>query len=522
VAEPGQGRVLLAAAISLGAAGLNPVVFEPGFPSVQAAIRARPEVETFVIVATLLSAGLLFVGGILGDADGRRGILLGALAVLLGASLLSIVIPSGPLFLIGRFVGGAASNAALPFAFALVATTYRGVTRATAIGILYSVYGAATAVPPLLLTLNGPGGSEAPAFVASALTAAVALWVAFPRTPDLPAVPPARRSYVVATAVWAFAIVIVTVGVVGLGHGLDDPSRFVLIGLGLAMAAGYVAWDRRGRERGETDAIHLDRRPVTVAIAVGVVMGFAQAAPLFQLPLFLQIVLRYGALGATIATVPFMLALVLAGPVAGALLTRSRPRTLIAGGVGALGLGNLIAAAVLGSGAEYLALALPFVLLGGGFVVGTTIRTAVIFASVDRKLPATAAALNQASLQVGGRIGLVVMTVLVTRIAVDRYGATLGALDPGQRDAAIAAFRSILDTIGTPALGEIAVTIDPSVIAAYAAAFTEALRASLAITGLIALVTAPIAWLALGARDPLTTVWDHRDERPEPVRPLAG
>jgi MFS family permease len=514
--------VLLAAAISLGAAGLNPVVFEPGFPSVQAAIRARPEVETFLIVATLLSAGLLFVGGILGDADGRRGILLGSLAVLVGAGLLSVFVPSGPLFLFGRFVGAAASNAVLPFAFALVATTYRGIARATAIGILYSVYGAATAAPPILLNLNGPDGSQWPAFAASTLVAAIALWVAFPRTPDLPAVAPERRSYVVATAVWAFAIVIVTVGIVGLGHGLDDPSRFWLIALGLAMAAGYIAWDRRRRDRHGADAIHLDRRPITVAIAVGVVMGFAQAAPLFQLPLFLQIVLRYGALGATIATIPFMLALILAGPVAGVLLRRSRPRTLIAGGVAALGLGNLIAAAVLGSGAELLALILPFVLLGGGFVVGTTIRTAVIFASVDRKLPATAAALNQASLQVGGRIGLVVMTVLVTRIAVDRYGATLAALDPGQRDAAIATFRSILDAIGTPALGEIAITIDPTVIAAYAAAFTEALRASLAITGLVALATAPIAWLALGAHDPLTTVWDHHDERAEPARPTAG
>ncbi len=61
----------------------------------------------------------------------------------------------------------------------------------------------------------------------------------------------------------------------------------------------------------------IDRRPVTVAIVVGVIIGFAEAAPLFQLPLFFRAVLEYGALGATLATAPFIVALVVAGPIAG-------------------------------------------------------------------------------------------------------------------------------------------------------------------------------------------------------------
>ena len=35
-----------------------------------------------VLLIVLIAAGLLFIGGVLGDADGRRGILIGALAVL--------------------------------------------------------------------------------------------------------------------------------------------------------------------------------------------------------------------------------------------------------------------------------------------------------------------------------------------------------------------------------------------------------------------------------------------------------
>ena len=522
VAEPGAGRVLTAAIVSIAAAGFNPLVYSPGFPSVQAAIRAKPEVEVFLLLATLVSAGLLFVGGIFGDTDGRRGILLGALGALVVAGVVGVVIPDGPLFLVGRLAGSAAASMVVPFALALVATTYRGIARATAIGLVYSAYGLGQGAGPVLLTIFGPGGSTWPAFAASAIAAAVAIWIVRPRAPDLPAVARNQRSYVVATATWAFAIVIVVAALIGLGNGPTSVVRLYLIGLGLAMGIGYLAWERRGRGHPRVTALRVDRRPVSVAVAAGLVIGFAQAAPLFQLPLFFRIVLSYGTLATTLATVPFVLALVLAGPVAGRLLVRFSPRHLVAIGLAGVGLGNLVAALALGANTPYVAIVLSFVLIGVGFVVATTVRTAIIFASVPRGLPATAAALNQASLQVGGSIGLVVVTVVVTRFAIDAYSNALAGLDPAQREAAVAAFGDVLNAIGTPAMGQIALTISQADIAAYSSAFTDGLRYSLGLTGLIALIAAPIAWAALGPRDPLGTVFDHADERAEVAAPAAG
>ncbi len=520
-AEPRAIRALVAASAAIGAAGLNPTVFSPGYPSVQAALRSEPDVEVLLLLATLIGAGLLFVGGVLSDSDGRRGILLGALGLLVTTGLLGIVATDGPLFLTGRLAGTAAANAVVPFALALVATMYHGITRATAIGIVYAVYGGATALAPVLVTLLGPG-STWPAFAAGALAAAIALWIAWGRTPDLPAMLRDERSYVVATAVWAFAIVIVTSGIVGTGNGVNDPVRIALIGIGAVMAAGYLVWARR--RGGEPDAghLHVERRAVTIAVAVGLVIGFAQAGPLFQLTLFFQIVMRYGSLGATLATAPFIVALIVAGPVAGMLLVRFSPRALISGGLAAVGIGNVVAALVLGPQAPYVAMALSFALIGTGFVITTTVRTAIIFASVPRGLPGTAAALNQASVTVGSRIGLVVLTVVTTRLALDAFGSSLGAVDQGQRDAAIAAFADVLKAIGTPAMGPIALTIAPSDLAAYSSAFTDALRQALLGTGILTIVMAPIAWAMLGRRDPLTTVWDHRDERTGPASMFAG
>ncbi len=521
-AEPGQLRALLVAFVSLGAVGLNPMVTSPNLPSVQSIIRAQPEVNSLILLVTLIAAGLLFVGGILGDTNGRRGVLLGGLAVLALANLTGLLVSSGPVFVGSRLVAAAAAYAVLPFALALVATTYGGLVRATAIGIAYVAYAGTTAVTPVLLTLFGPNSPTWPAFVVAVLAAGFALWFAWSRAPDLPAIARDDRPYVVSTAVWAFAIVMISAGVVGFGDRISTAIRVALVVIGLLLVAAYAVWDRSFRDRSRRHLHHVDRRPVTVAIAAGVLVSFAQAAPLYQLPLFFKLVLDYGPLLATVATAPFIAALVIAGPLAGLLLARFGPRTLLAGGLATVGLGNIAAAAVIGPQVVYIGMAVSLALIGVGFVVATTVRTAVIFASVSRGLPATAAALNEASVLVGTRIGLATLTALITQRALDTYAASSGIVDPAEREAAIATFRDVLVAAGTPGFAEVAGAVNRADVAGYVAAVVEAYRLSLFGTGLLALVAAPIVWFALGARDPLSTIWDHRDERTESaVRPTG-
>ena len=147
--------------------------------------------------------------------------------------------------------------------------------------------------------------------------------------------------------------------------------------------------------------------------------------------------------------------------------------------------------------------------------MATTVRTAIIFASVSRGLPGTAAALNEASILVGSRIGLAALTALITQRALDLYAGSLPALDPAARDHAIGAFRDVLVAAGSPVIGQVLAALDRTDLASYGAAFIEASRESLLVTGVLALLAAPIAWVLLGRRDPLTTVWDHAEERPE-------
>ena len=308
-----------------------------------------------------------------------------------------------------RLVGHASASFVVPVSIALVATSYRGVARATAIGIAYGAYGAAGAAAPILLQLIP--GEQWPAFVAAIAACLIAIRLASRRTLELQRPTLAERPLVVGVAVWAFGIITLTVGLTWINGGLDNPIRLAMIIGGPVTILGY---NLLGSARAGSPG-RIVRRRVSVALFVGVVIAISQTAAMLNLPLYFRFVLGYGPTLGVIAVAPLFAALVLAGPVAGFLLERISPRWLVGGGVMVVGAGNLVLWAVASTNTPYLSFVLPCLLIGAGFVIATTVRTAIIFASVPSGLPATAAALNEASISVGSRIGVVIVTALVAQ-----------------------------------------------------------------------------------------------------------
>ena len=164
-AEPVARNGLFAGSAALFAAALDPKVWGPALPSVQAAIRERPELEAVILLAALGGSALLLLGGAIGDSARARPIIVGGLAIELLASVVGLLVPTGTLFIATRFVGHAAAAFVIPASLALVATSYTGIARATAIGLAYGAYGAAGAAAPILLQLVPD--NRAPAFLAA-------------------------------------------------------------------------------------------------------------------------------------------------------------------------------------------------------------------------------------------------------------------------------------------------------------------------------------------------------------------
>ena len=308
VADRTARQALLTGSVAMVAAALDPQVWSPMLPSVQAAVRESPQLETVTLLASVSAAGLILLGGVVGDTHRARPVLLGGLVVELVAALVCMVITSGPLFVAARLIGHAGAAFVIPDSIALVATSYKGVTRATAIGVAYGAYGAATAGGPILLQVI-PGQSW-PGMLAAVAMTLVAIAVVWRHPLELRRTVQAERPLVIGVAVWAFGIIALTAGLVWFNTGLDNPIRWLLVLGGPALVLGH-RWIARARARGTAGVI---QRGVAVALFVGVVIAISQTAAMLNLPLYFRLILGYGPVIAVAALAPLFGALVLAGP----------------------------------------------------------------------------------------------------------------------------------------------------------------------------------------------------------------
>jgi len=94
-----------------------------------------------------------------------------------------------------------------------------------------------------------------------------------------------------------------------VGVGLDALRVGLVVAGLLALAASFSL--RRHAGPG-LRAMRLDLRAVAVALVIGVVVGFAQAVPMLQIPQFFMVIQGSDPLLATIAVAPFVVALIVA------------------------------------------------------------------------------------------------------------------------------------------------------------------------------------------------------------------
>jgi len=547
--DPRQRGILLAGSLALFAVGLTPRVLSPGLPTAQEALRVQPELQNLLLLLAFASTATIIVGGLATDILRQRWLLVGGLGAMTASALLAVVVDSGAVFYATNFIAVAASGLVLTYGIGSVAITYEGIPRATALGFVYGAFGAGAAASPAVLTLfprlipSEEAGAPSSftfetwlAYALTALAAAVAMWAARRYVPRIPGSIPASPTLVIAIAVWAMSVLAIVSGIVAIGGqgGVTIPL-VLIVGGALGLATIAFRW-RRTTEA--VEALRLDRRALGAALAVGVAIGFAQAVPLMLLPVVFEYSLGYGTLFAILAIAPFAIALFVAGPVAGILLRRFGPRGIMSAGTLAVGAANLLLAAVLIAivgfvrefyqvnpetaeavlgAAHYLLFIAPLVLIGAGFVLGTTVRTAIVFASTPRGLPGSAAAINEASVGLGSRIGIIAATTLLATTAVASARGIAERRSPENAEALLAEFELTLRSLGTPRFREVyAATLegaDPIKGAAYSVAYLDGVTGALILSGVVGIGGALLAWFLIGRRDPIQTVFDMQDER---------
>ena len=384
---------------------------------------------TWVVDSYVLVAGsLLLFGGRLGDVLGRRRIFLAGVAVF-GAASLAGGLAQSPGVLVGaRLAQGLGEALAAPAALGLIALLFTDSReRVKAIGLFGGISGIAGTSGPIISGALVEYSTWRWIFFINLPVALVAL-VAVPRLVGGQLRTGRRPALDVRGAV------LVTVALSGIvfgtieaaTHDLSEARVLVPLLGGIVLLAAFALSQRTTRDPLLPPSFLRDRARVTTD-AVALLFSTVFFAQFFVTTLYLQQVLGFGALRAGLGFLPFGIAVGLALGLATGLIPRVGLRPVLTTGLLLAAAGALAFTRITPDG-SYLTQVLPasvLIALGSGLVLPALGNGAVHGVTDDDA--GVASGVLQSVQQVGGAIGLAVLTTLAVRRAED---AVTSGTDP--------------------------------------------------------------------------------------------
>jgi EmrB/QacA subfamily drug resistance transporter len=413
--------VLLATVLGSGMAFLDATVVNIALPAIGEDLDASLAGLQWTVNAYALTlAGLILIGGSLGDHLGRRRVFVWGVAWFAVASLLCAVAPTIETLIAARAIQGVGAALLTPGSLAILEAVFEPDDRGAAIGAWSGLAGVSTAIGPFLGGWLVEAVSWRLIFVINIPLAAVVVWAArrIPETSN-PAVR-GQKLDIAGASLTALGLAGVTYALTeGDAKGWTDPTVVVLGVLGVAALGGFLAVEARGSH----PMVPLDifrNRLFSAANAMTFIVYGALAGALFLLPIQLQQVAGYSPIEAGSALIPMTIVMLLLSSWAGRLAQRIGPRL-------PMGLGPIIAGAGLalltrvGPDASYVADVLPAVLVFGlGLAVTVAPLNVTVLGAAGEERAGVASAINNAVARVAGLIAVAVIP-LAAGISGDDY-----------------------------------------------------------------------------------------------------
>jgi EmrB/QacA subfamily drug resistance transporter len=393
---------------------LDSTIVTLALPKMRAGLDLSTSQQQWVVSGYLITlGGFLLLAARAGDLFGRKRVFLFGAVVFTAASLAGGLASDPAMLLAARIVQGAGAAALAPTSLSLITASHTDEHQRRRALTLWSIMGGAAGSAGVVL-----GG---------VLTAELSWrWVLFINVPLgvgllaaailslLPAPLSAER-----TRLDLPGAVSVTLGVGALTYGLSQassdgwgaPGVVTALVVAAVLIAGFVAVEATS-SRPLIPLALFRPRGLRIGNLVMLCMGASMTSVFFFLSLYLQQVLGYSALRAGLALLPTTVILIVGGLASRQLIPVVGPRRLLA-------IGGLITAA----GIAWLALvpAHPAYLthiLGPGLVAGVGLSLMLLAATitgttgVEPKDAGAAAGLLSTSRQLGGAIGLAVLSTV--------------------------------------------------------------------------------------------------------------
>jgi EmrB/QacA subfamily drug resistance transporter len=429
--------VITATVLGSGVAALDATVVGIALPTIGRELGAGLGTLQWVVTAyTLTLAGLLLLGGALGDRYGRRRIYSIGIGWFAVASLLCAGAPNAPVLVAARALQGVGGALLTPGSLAILQASFLPTDRGRAIGAWSGLGGVATALGPFLGGYLITAASWRFIFLINLpLTVAVLAMVAR-HVPE-------SRGEKVTGRLDVTGAVLVTVGLMGLTYGLIAGaeagwSNRRVLGPLLFGAAALVAFVVvEGRSAEPMLPLHLfASRLFTVTNVVTLLVYGALGGALFLLPIELQTVSGYSPLQAGVALLPVTGMMLLLSSRLGALATRIGPRLPMTVGPLLVGVGMALLVRV--RGGSYVVDVLPAALvLGLGLAVTVAPLTTTVLAAAPAERAGIASAVNNDIARAASLLAVAVLPAATGLTGASYLQAT--AFDRGFRSAVLLA-----------------------------------------------------------------------------------
>jgi EmrB/QacA subfamily drug resistance transporter len=420
--EPGHGEakprhrgfVLAVLCVSLLIVSLDNTILNVALPTIVRAMHASSsELQWVVDAYAVVFAGLLLVGGSLGDRVGRKWVLMGGLVVFATGSALSAFSGTPDHLILARAFMGVGAAAIMPSTLSILTNVFtKPADRARAIGVWSGTTGLGVAIGPVAggwLLAHFWWGSV---FLVNVPIATVGLVAALWSVPNSRATI-VRRPDVVGSVLSILGMGVLLWAIIEApGRGWTSPLVLGSGALALVTLAGFFLWERHSTHPMLELSFFSSRRFSVAVVAMGFVI-FALMGGLFVLTQYLQFSLGYSAFQAGLRVVPIAAVLLVVAPLSTVAVRRVGSKVVVFGGMAmvALGLGLLT---LVTPSTTYGDVLPAFLCIGVGTGLAFAPSTESVMGSLPLDRAGVGSATNGAALQTGGALGVAVLGSLLS------------------------------------------------------------------------------------------------------------
>ena len=323
-----QGRwVLLATVLGSAVASIDATVVGIALPAIGRDFQVGLTALQWVVTAyTMTLAGLLLLGGALGDKYGRKRVFLIGVIWFALASLLSAVAPGATFLILARALQGVGAALLTPGSLAILEAVFRPGDRGKAIGAWSGYSGVGTAIGPFIGGWLVQAVSWRLIFVINLPLAALVVAVTMRHVPE-------SRDPAATGRIDVAGGTLVTLGLVGLTYGLIEgpaghwasPGVLAALAAGAVLLAAFVWQEHRSAAPMLPLSLFASAQFTAANLITFVVYG-GIGGVLFLLPIELQQVSGYSALQAGMSLLPVTAITLALSSRSGALAARIGPR----------------------------------------------------------------------------------------------------------------------------------------------------------------------------------------------------